>query len=101
MSGDISIRQEKVYLVSHKSKVHVDPNCRYLRNRDDYRRVPLDRLPEWRRDLCSWCEGYLEREQSGVSLEKESCKRCGKGTKTEFCDECYAKVEREKARREL
>jgi len=84
--------RDKVYQLSHSGKLHIDPNCKYLRHRDDIRRLPVDSLPDWRINLCEWCESYLEKQYSSMN-PSSPCDRCGKSdVAKDVCDECHQQI---------
>jgi len=86
--------QESVYVATHSGKVHVDPNCQYLRHRDDYTKKEVQALPDWKLDLCDWCDRYLDRQFENMSVD--GCERCGKETENTYCKECYQTIHRRK-----
>jgi hypothetical protein len=84
--------QSTVYVVSHDGKIHLDPNCRYLRNRDDYTEKPASAFPNGEERLCNWCENYAEKWLEGRQKSSE-CARCGKpGIEKQYCERCHIKL---------
>jgi hypothetical protein len=86
--------QETVTQITHSGKIHLDPNCRYVRNANDVIDRPSESIPENHVDLCSWCERYFAEWDSSVSLNGESeCERCGKrGIEWDYCDDCEQQI---------
>lgn len=86
--------QEYVYQIRSAGKIHLDTNCMYLRNRDDYRKVPSKSL-NGHKEVCGWCEDYFERWDDSVSLSSQEtqCERCGKrNIDHSYCNECLRQI---------
>jgi len=90
-----------VYYTKHTGKIHLDKNCSYLKQGTKLVEKDASVLPEWKLDICYWCENYYNNWIDGVKTDKPQCQRCGQKLEidSEYCRDCWDRIERKQARR--
>lgn len=90
-----------VWYAKHTGKIHLNKDCSYLNQGDNVVEKDPEVLPEWKIDVCSYCEDYHETWLEGIQTDKPQCQQCGRKLETsqEYCAECWDRIQRKKARR--
>jgi len=86
------IHRSHVWVVNHRGKAHLDPNCRYCP--DHATKKPTDVYPDGHIEICEFCQDYHERWSDGFtkSYDTDGCERCGKSVESRFCEDCFTRV---------